>query len=112
VARVGRGDLRRRRGGRARASARRVLGGEGHVADLAVRYLRIGALGVPMALIALAGQGFLRGVGDLRTPLMVVGAANVVNVVLELLFVYGFHWGLDGSAWGRSSPRPAWASRS
>ena len=27
-------------------------------------------------------------------------AANVVNIVLELLFVYGFGWGLDGSAWG------------
>jgi MATE family, multidrug efflux pump len=77
-----------------------ALGGEGHVADLAVRYLRIGSLGVPMALIALAGQGFLRGVGDLRTPLWVVGTANVVNVILEVLFVYGFGWGLDGSAWG------------
>jgi putative MATE family efflux protein len=53
-----------------------------------------------MALIALAGQGFLRGVGDLRTPLVVVVVANVVNVVLELLFVYGFDWGLTGSAWG------------
>ena len=53
-----------------------------------------------MALIALAGQGFLRGIGDLRTPLWVVGTANVVNIVLELLFVYGFDWGLEGSAWG------------
>ena len=53
-----------------------------------------------MALIALAGQGWLRGMGDLRTPLVIVVAANVVNVVLELVFVYGFDWGLDGSAWG------------
>jgi putative MATE family efflux protein len=77
-----------------------LLGGEGDVAAMAQRYLRIAALGVPMALIALAGQGWLRGVGDLRTPLIVVVAANVANVVLELLFVYGFDWGLDGSAWG------------
>jgi putative MATE family efflux protein len=76
------------------------LGGDGDVADLAVGYLRIATLGVPMALIALAGQGFLRGVGDLRTPLVVLVAANVVNVVLELVFVYGFDWGLAGSAWG------------
>jgi putative MATE family efflux protein len=76
------------------------LGGEADVAAKAVRYLRIAVLGVPMALIALAGQGFLRGVGDLRTPLVVVVAANVANIVLELLFVYGFHWGLDGSAAG------------
>jgi MATE family, multidrug efflux pump len=77
-----------------------ALGGEDHVADMAARYLRIASLGVPMALIALAGQGWLRGMSDLRTPLLIVGTANVVNVVLEVLFVYGFDWGLDGSAWG------------
>jgi putative MATE family efflux protein len=77
-----------------------VLGGQGDVAAKAVRYLRIASLGVPMALIALAAQGFLRGVGNLRAPLIVVVAANVVNVGLELIFVYGFGWGLDGSAWG------------
>jgi putative MATE family efflux protein len=76
------------------------LGGRGHVAQLAVAYLRIASLGVPMALIALAGQGFLRGVGDLRTPLVVVVAANVANVGLELLLVYGLDLGLKGSAWG------------
>jgi putative MATE family efflux protein len=77
-----------------------VLGGEDAVADMAARYLRIAALGVPMALVALAGQGWLRGMSDLRTPLVIVVAANVANIVLEVLFVYGFDWGLDGSAWG------------
>jgi MATE family, multidrug efflux pump len=77
-----------------------LLGGEGDVAALAVRYLRIATLGVPFALVALAGQGWLRGVGDLRTPLVIIVAANGVNIVLEVLFVYGFDWGLDGSAAG------------
>jgi putative MATE family efflux protein len=77
-----------------------ALGGDDEVADMAARYLRIASLGVPMALIALAGQGWLRGMSDLRTPLVIVVVANVVNIVLEVLFVYGFDWGLDGSAWG------------
>jgi putative MATE family efflux protein len=77
-----------------------LLGGEGQVADMAARYLRIASLGLPMALVALAGQGWLRGMSDLRTPLVIVAAANVANIVLELVFVYGFDWGLDGSAWG------------
>jgi putative MATE family efflux protein len=77
-----------------------LVGGHGHSADLAARYLRISALGLPSALIALAAQGYLRGVGDLRSPLVVVIVANLVNVVLELLFVYGLGWGLDGSAAG------------
>src|SRR5919112_3890239 len=76
-----------------------LIGGEGRVGDLAVLYLRIGSLGLPSALIALAGQGFLRGVSDLRTPLVIVVVANAVNVVLNVMFIYGFDWGLAGSAW-------------
>jgi putative MATE family efflux protein len=76
-----------------------LLGGEDHTGELAVLYLRIGSLGLPFALIALAGQGFLRGVSDLRTPLVIVVVANAANVALNVLFIYGFGWGLAGSAW-------------
>ena len=77
-----------------------LLGGEGRVAELAERYVRISAFGVPFALISLSGQGYLRGVSDLHRPLVVVVVANGVNVVLDVVFVYGFGWGLDGSALG------------
>jgi putative MATE family efflux protein len=76
-----------------------LMGGEGRTGDLAVLYLRIGSLGLPFAMIALAGQGYLRGVSDLRSPLVIVVAANGANVLLNLLFIYGFGWGLPGSAW-------------
>jgi putative MATE family efflux protein len=76
-----------------------AMGGDGHTGELAVMYLRIGSLGLPCALIALAGQGYLRGMSDLRTPLAIVVVANAANVVLNLLFIYGFGWGLAGSAW-------------
>jgi putative MATE family efflux protein len=76
-----------------------LMGGDGRVGELAVTYLRIGSLGLPFALIALSGQGFLRGVSDLRTPLIIVVAANAANVALNVLFIYGFGWGLAGSAW-------------
>jgi putative MATE family efflux protein len=36
----------------------------------------------------------------LRRPLEIVVVANIVNAVLEVLFVYGFHWGIAGSAAG------------
>ena len=74
------------------------MGGDGRVGELAVDYLRIGAFGLPFALIALAGQGFLRGVSDLRTPLVIVVVANAANVVLNVVFIYGLDWGLAGSA--------------
>jgi len=77
-----------------------LLGGDGETAAMAERYLRLSAAGLPMALIALAGQGYLRGIGDLRTPLIIIVAAQLANVGLELWFVYGMEWGLDGSAVG------------
>jgi putative MATE family efflux protein len=82
------------------APAVRLMGGEGLIADGAITYLRISSLGAPFFMIASAGQGFLRGMGNLRTPLVILVAAHAVNVVLELAFVYGWHWGLKGSAWG------------
>ena len=75
-----------------------LMGGDGRVGELAVDYLRIGSLGLPFALIALAGQGFLRGVSDLRTPLVIVVVANAANVVLNVVFIYELDWGLNGSA--------------
>jgi putative MATE family efflux protein len=77
-----------------------LMGGEGEVVGDATSYLRIAALGAPAFMLASAGQGYLRGIADLRTPLVILVAAHAANVVLELLFVYGFDWGLDGSAWG------------
>jgi putative MATE family efflux protein len=78
----------------------RGLGAHGRSGDLALLYFRIGALGMPAALLALAGQGYLRGVSNLRRPLEIVVAANALNVALELVFVYVFHWGVAGSAAG------------
>jgi len=78
----------------------RGLGGHGRSGHYALIYFRIAAAGLPAALVALAGQGYLRGVSNLRRPLEIVVAANVVNLVLEVLFVYGFGWGIAGSAAG------------
>jgi putative MATE family efflux protein len=83
------------------------LGAHGRSGELALLYFRIGALGLPAALVALAGQGYLRGVSNLRRPLEIVVAANLLNVMLELLFVYGFHWGVAGSAAGTAIAQAA-----
>jgi putative MATE family efflux protein len=77
-----------------------LMGGKDDAGSYAVTYLRIAAIGLPAAFLALGGQGYLRGISDLRTPLQIVVAGNVANVILEVLFVYVFHWGIEGSAWG------------
>ena len=82
------------------APALTLLAPRGHVAGLAARYLRISAAGVPAVLLATAGQGYLRGVASMRRPLEIVIASNVLNLILELVLVYGLRLGLDGSALG------------
>ncbi len=70
------------------------------VAAPASSYLRIVALGFPAALTMLAATGVLRGLQDTRTPLLVVGCMNLVNIGLNLWFVFGLGWGIAGSATG------------
>jgi putative MATE family efflux protein len=77
-----------------------LVGVEGETADYAVTYLRIVSIGIPSFFLALGGQGYLRGVSELTSPLVVILLANLLNLVLEVLFVYGFEWGIEGSAWG------------
>jgi putative MATE family efflux protein len=77
-----------------------VLGGTEPVLAAAGTYLRISALGTPFVLFTLVGHGWFRGESDTRTPFAVVLAANVLNVVLEVVLVYGFDTGVAGSAWG------------
>ena len=77
----------------------RVLGGRGDVLDHATTYLQISAVGLPFVLVTLGAQGVQRGASDYRRPLVILLIANLVNTVLEVLFVFGFDWGVRGSAW-------------
>jgi len=84
-------------GGRAAVAA---FGASVEVASEAVTYLVISALGVPAMLLVLAGTGLLRGLQDARTPLIIVGVGFTANAALNAVFIYGFGWGIAGSAIG------------
>jgi putative MATE family efflux protein len=70
------------------------------VAGYATTYLRISVVGVPAMLVVLAATGVLRGLQDTRTPLVVSIGANLVNIALNILLVYGVGLGIAGSALG------------
>jgi putative MATE family efflux protein len=75
-----------------------LLGGRGEVLRHATTYLRISAAGLPFVLVTYVGHGVMRGVNQLRRPLVIVLVANVCNLVIELVFVFVFDWGVAGSA--------------
>ncbi len=76
-----------------------AFGATGAVATYAVEYLSVSAVGVPFILVTLAAQGVLRGASNYVTPMWILVAANVANLVLELLFVFVLDLGVKGSAW-------------
>lgn len=80
------------------ALARTLAGGGGEVADAAGQWLRIAALGAPGLLLAAAGNGWLRGIQDIRRPLLFVLGPNLLSALLCPLLVYPAGLGLPGSA--------------
>jgi putative MATE family efflux protein len=75
-----------------------ALGADGLVRTNALVYLRISLLGLPSMLVMLAGTGYLRGLQDTRTPLAVAAGTSVLNLVLQMVLIYGFDQGIGASA--------------
>jgi putative MATE family efflux protein len=77
-----------------------LFGPSSEVGEAASAYLRVAWLGLLPMLLILAATGVLRGLSDTRTPLYVAVAANIANIVLNVLLVYGLDLGIAGSALG------------
>jgi putative MATE family efflux protein len=70
------------------------------VSQQANDYLVISMWGLPAMLIVFAATGLLRGMQDTVTPLWIAGLGFGANALLNVLFIYGFGWGIAGSAAG------------
>lgn len=77
-----------------------LFGAPAEVAAQADAYLVISMWGLPAMLIVFAATGLLRGMQDTVTPLWIAGLGFGANALLNLLFIYGFGWGIAGSAIG------------
>ncbi len=79
-----------------------AVAGRADIADEAVRWVRIACCGVPMILLANAGNGWMRGVQRIRRPLVYVIAGLVISAILCPTLVHGLlgapRMGLAGSA--------------
>lgn len=66
-----------------------AIAGRGDIAGAALGWLRIALFGVPLILISMAGNGWLRGVQKTRRPLVYVVAGLAVSAVLCPVLVHG-----------------------
>lgn len=81
-----------------------AFGAGPEVTDHAATYLRLAFLGTIALLVMLAATGVLRGLQDTRTPVVVAVLGFALNIVLNVLLVYGAGpvpgLGIAGSALG------------
>ena len=75
-----------------------LMGSPNDVIDLSALYMKIIFLGLPVQLIYNFSAAILRAVGDTRRPLYFLSTAGIINVVLNLVFVIGFHLSVAGVA--------------
>lgn len=64
----------------------------------ALLYLRYIFAGIPIITAFNLLASILRALGDGKTPLYAMIVAALTNIVLDLLFVLVFHWGIAGAA--------------
>ncbi len=75
-----------------------LLGVPEEILGDALTYMNVYYCGIIASMIYNVGTGVLRAIGDSRMPLYVLIVCCLVNIVLDLLFVLGFHWGVFGVA--------------
>ncbi len=64
----------------------------------ALLYLRIMYLGIPIVTAYNLLACVLRSLGDGKTPLQAMVVASLTNIILDVLFVMVFQWGIAGAA--------------
>lgn len=68
------------------------------VINLSILYMKIYFVGMPGMMAYNFGSAILRSAGDTKRPLYFLTVAGVINVILNLILVIGFHMGVAGVA--------------
>lgn len=69
-----------------------ALGAEAEILDYVSDYMIIWYLGVPFVVIPMIGNNIVRATGDTLVPGIIMTIGNLMNVVLDPLFIFGY-WG-------------------
>ena len=78
--------------------AMRLIGGEPDVQAFALEYFSIRIWSAPGTLANYVLIGWFLGLQNARVPLLIFLTINIINIVLDLVFVLGFGMKVDGVA--------------
>lgn len=76
----------------------RLMGTPDSVFSNATLYVRIYFMGILSVVLYNTSSGIFQAVGDSKHPLYYLIISSIVNVVLDLIFVVIFKWGIGGAA--------------
>ena len=77
----------------------RLFGASNQTVKMAVDYFTIIALMFPFYLLASVMNSMIRADGSPTFAMIAITSGAVINLILDPLFIYGFHWGIKGAAW-------------
>lgn len=62
-------------------------------------YLKIYICGIPFLFFYNISTGIFSALGDSKTPFYFLAVSSTANILVDILFVRGFHMGVSGVAW-------------
>ncbi|UTC74242.1 MATE family efflux transporter [Treponema sp. OMZ 792] len=75
-----------------------MMGVPQDIFDMTLSYVRIYFAGMGVSLFYNIGSGILRAMGNSKTPFYALIISSALNVILDLIFIGIFNWGIGGAA--------------
>ena len=76
-----------------------LYGAEGNLLEICLRYFHIRVWGFPFTLLTFTLFGVFRGYQNTSWGMTISVIGGMTNIALDLLFVFYFHWDVEGIAW-------------
>ena len=76
-----------------------LFGASENSLGMAIEYLDVILAFFPFFMLSNMMNSVIRADGSPACSMASMLAGAVVNIVLDPLFIFGFHWGMDGAAW-------------
>lgn len=67
----------------------KAMGAEDNILEYSIEYMHLRFLAAPAILVSLTSFGLLRGIQDMRTPMKIAILVNLINVILDPIFIFG-----------------------
>ena len=73
-------------------------GAKGNLKAMALDYINILLLFSSFMLVIMVTNSILRGEGDMKTPMKIMGFSAILNMILDPIFIFTLGWGIRGAA--------------